>query len=109
MKKILTLLLALMTIAAGAKANEHEYVDLGLPSGTLWATCNIGADSPEGFGNYYAWGETAPKSRYGSNNYSQHGYDGSEGSQKELLPEDDAATVNWAASGRCLMSGSTKT
>lgn len=35
-----------------------DYVDLGLPSRTLWATCNLGADSPEDFGDYYAWGET---------------------------------------------------
>ena len=38
--------------------NGHGYVDLGLPSGTLWATCNIGASKPEDFGNYFAWGET---------------------------------------------------
>lgn len=36
----------------------HEYVDLGLPSGLLWATCNVGADSPEDYGDYFAWGET---------------------------------------------------
>ena len=44
--------------------NGHGWVDLGLPSGTLWATCNIGASSPEGYGNYYAWGETSTKSTY---------------------------------------------
>ena len=38
--------------------DTHEYVDLGLPSGTLWATCNIGANSPEEYGDYFAWGET---------------------------------------------------
>ena len=37
--------------------NGHEYVDLGLPSGTLWATCNVGATSPEQAGLYFAWGE----------------------------------------------------
>lgn len=37
---------------------KHEYVDLGLPSGTLWATCNVGAYSPEEYGDYFAWGET---------------------------------------------------
>ena len=37
---------------------EHEYVDLGLPSGTLWATCNVGANSSEQHGLYFAWGET---------------------------------------------------
>lgn len=39
-------------------ANGYEYVDLGLPSGTLWATCNLGATKPEEFGDYFAWGET---------------------------------------------------
>ena len=38
--------------------NGHEYVDLGLPSGLLWATCNVGATSPELAGLYFAWGET---------------------------------------------------
>lgn len=38
--------------------NGHEYVDLGLPSGTLWATMNVGATSPEDYGDYFAWGET---------------------------------------------------
>ena len=40
--------------------DPHEYVDLDLPSGTLWATCNVGADNPEDFGDYFAWGETVP-------------------------------------------------
>ena len=48
-------------------ANVHEYVDLGLPSGTLWATCNIGASSPEDCGDYFAWGETKG---YGQDDYS---------------------------------------
>ena len=38
--------------------NGYEYVDLGLPSGLKWATCNVGADSPEKVGLYFAWGET---------------------------------------------------
>ena len=38
--------------------NGHEYVDLGLPGGLKWATCNVGANSPEEYGDYYAWGET---------------------------------------------------
>ena len=41
-----------------ATFNGYDYVDLGLPSGTLWATCNVGATAPEGYGNYFAWGET---------------------------------------------------
>lgn len=48
-------------------ALEHEYVNLGLPSGTLWATCNIGATAPEEYGAYFAWGETVP---YGQDDYS---------------------------------------
>ena len=48
--------------------DNHEYVDLGLPSGTLWATCNIGAANPEDMGDYFAWGETAPKEIYGMDN-----------------------------------------
>lgn len=44
--------------------NCHQFIDLGLPSGLLWADCNVGASSPEGYGEYFAWGETAPKSFY---------------------------------------------
>ena len=50
-------------------ANGHEWVDLGLPSGTKWATTNVGASTPEGYGNYYAWGETQPKATYTLDNY----------------------------------------
>jgi hypothetical protein len=49
--------------------NHPHMIDLGLPSGTKWACCNVGADNPEGFGGYYAWGETEEKSRYDTNNY----------------------------------------
>lgn len=46
---------------------SKEYVDLGLPSGTLWRTCNVGATKPEESGSYFAWGETVPKNAcYGS-------------------------------------------
>lgn len=37
---------------------EQDYVDLGLPSRTFWASCNLGANSPEDYGDYFAWGET---------------------------------------------------
>ena len=92
---------------------EHEYVDLGLPSGTLWATCNIGASAPEECGDYFAWGETTPKVYYGWSTYkwfatgaSQTGFmkyccDSSAGyfdfadGKTELNPADDAATMNW--------------
>lgn len=46
-----------------------SYVDLGLPSGTKWATCNIGATKPEEYGFYYAWGETETKDSYTQDNY----------------------------------------
>ena len=46
-----------------------EYVDLGLPSGTLWATCNLGASTSEATGGYYAWGELATKASYNWDNY----------------------------------------
>ncbi len=49
--------------------NGHEWVDLGLPSGTKWATCNVGASVPGEYGDYFAWGETTPKSYYGWDNY----------------------------------------
>lgn len=48
-------------------AQEAEYVDLGLS--VKWASCNLGANSPEQPGDYYAWGETAPKEDYGMDTY----------------------------------------
>ena len=53
--------------------NGHDWVDLGLPSGLKWATCNVGASSPEGYGNYYAWGETSTKSSYTEGNSTTFG------------------------------------
>ena len=46
-----------------------EWVDLGLPSGLLWYSVNLGATSPEQYGDYYAWGETRPKSDYRCSTY----------------------------------------
>jgi hypothetical protein len=77
-----------------------EYVDLGLPSGLLWATRNVGADNPEDYGDYFAWGETTPKDTYDWSTYQYYDgsnltkYTGSDG-LTTLLPEDDAATANW--------------
>lgn len=58
--------LALLKAAAGigGSTDKVEYVDLGLPSGNLWATCNLGASTPEQYGDYYAWGEVEPKKEY---------------------------------------------
>ena len=53
---------------ASNSCNGHKYVDLGLPSGILWATCNVGASTPEEYGGYYAWGETETKSSYTKGN-----------------------------------------
>ena len=108
---------AIIDIILGAHvAPEHEWVDLGLPSGTLWATCNVGASSPEEDGDYFAWGETAPKDNYDWSTYkwcngsritltkycnnSGYGYNGFTDSKTELDPEDDAAYVNWGPSWR---------
>ena len=60
-------------VSSNGKISGHEYVDLGLPSGTLWATCNVGASKPEEYGNYYAWGETSTKSYYFYDNSVTYG------------------------------------
>ena len=97
-----------------------EAVDLGLPSGLKWASMNVGATSPEGYGDYFAWGETEPK-----NDYSWATYKWCNGEYNKLTkyctdsvygnywdgigpmdnktvldPEDDAAHVNWGGSWR---------
>ena len=55
--------------------NGHDYIDLGLPSGTKWATCNVGANIPEEYGYYYAqWDETITKSEYTEYNIIPYGY-----------------------------------
>ena len=80
--------------------DDHAYVDLGLPSGTLWATCNVGTDTPKGYGDYFAWGETQTKSTYDWSTYQFYDgsnltkYTGSDG-LTTLSPEDDAATAIW--------------
>ena len=81
------------------EATPHEYVDLGLPSGTLWATCNVGANSPEEYGDYFAWGETEPKATYNWDTYFDSDYNkyNNEGGLTELAAADDAATANWGS------------
>ena len=96
---------------ASGTYNGHAYVDLGLPSGTLWATCNVGADSPKDYGDYFAWGETQPKYYYDWSNYqycmgsyntmtkyctgATFGYNGFTDNLTDLQPDDDAVTANW--------------
>lgn len=75
------------------KIQGHEYVDLGLPSGIKWATCNVGAKSPEESGHRFAWGETSPKNEYTKENsllYNKKIKDDISGNA-----EYDAATFNW--------------
>lgn len=58
--------LAMATGIRGQSINGHQYVDLGLS--VVWATCNVGASSPSGYGDYYAWGETYTKTSYDRDN-----------------------------------------
>ena len=87
-------------------ANHPHMIDLGLPSGTKWACCNVGASAPEGYGNYYAWGETQPKSVYHYDTYQYYNGNldypdcwiniGSDIAGTQY----DAATANWGAPWR---------
>ncbi|MBR4829399.1 MAG: dockerin type I repeat-containing protein [Muribaculaceae bacterium] len=97
---VTTLIDYLLTSEWPQEEQNHEWIDLGLSSGTLWATCNIGANSPEEYGDYFAWGETEPKESYDFINYKW--CNGEYGTltkyldrNDDLEPEDDAATVNW--------------
>ena len=102
---------------------DDYWVDLGLPSGTLWATMNIGASSPEDYGDYFAWGETKPKDVYSKENYKWYksdangsgytkycrrtysGYNGFADNKMRLDLEDDAAYVNWGPQWRMPTQG----
>ena len=79
------------------KKLPYDAIDLGLPSGTLWCTHNVGAENPEEPGDYYAWGETEPKEFYSIETY-KWSYPCTKYNQKDkkyiLDPEDDAAHVN---------------
>ena len=105
------------TFTVSGQIAGHDYIDLGLPSGTLWATYNVGATKPTEFGDYFAWGETEPKDVYDWNTYKYctaylnefdlwklqsitkynfgNEYTGTIDNQSILLSEDDAATANW--------------
>ena len=107
------------------KDDPHEYVDLGLPSGTLWATCNVGANSPEEYGQCFMWGETtghkfvsgvvdgfsfdvftAPYCNGALSAWTKYctdssiGYNGFTDGKTELELMDDAAYVNWGKNWR---------
>lgn len=79
------------------KINGHEYVDLGLPNGLKWATCNVGANSPSDYGNYYAWGETTTKTDYTEENSKT--YNKKIGEIRGNASYD-AARANWGATWR---------
>ena len=113
------LLMALFTLSSftddpgnsNNQINGHEYVDLGLS--VKWATCNVGASSPEEYGGYYAWGETEEKSNYDWNTYKwcegsksnmtkyrKNSIYGTFDNKTTLDPEDDVAYVKWGGSWR---------
>lgn len=106
-------------------SDTHEYVDLGLSSGTLWATCNVGAYRPQDAGLFFAWGDTDGHGSDTTDGYlfnwtnykwgevsgedtyftkycsdSSRGKDGFTDGKYELDPEDDAAYVNWGSMWR---------
>ena len=100
-------------VTVSGKEGLYTYVDLGLPSGTKWATYNVGASKPTEYGDYFAWGETKPKEDYswetykwcnGSytsmTKYCTRGYYGTVDNKTVLDAEDDAATVNWGSAWR---------
>ncbi len=99
----------------GDSNSSVKWVDLGLPSGLLWADRNVGASSPEDYGNYYAWGETAPKDVYDWITYSYgndwdeltkycndfgYGLNGFTDNLTTLQASDDAATANLGGKAR---------
>ncbi len=83
---------------------NHEYIDLGLPSGLKWAACNIGANAPEKVGDYFAWGEIKHKDEYTEENSMT--YTKNIATSKNRLwnisgkPKYDAATANWGKKWR---------
>ena len=77
---------------------KHEYVDLGLPSGRLWATCNIGAKKPTDCGYYFAWGSTKP---YNLADCNTDDYENTEAAKlTEMDDAHDAAKVLWGEEWR---------
>ena len=100
---------------SGTDTVSLQWVDLGLPSGLLWADRNVGASSSEDYGNYYAWGETAPKEVYDWSTYAygnaydaltkycndpEFGLDGFTDNLTTLEASDDAATANLGEGAR---------
>lgn len=102
MKKVILFLMSAsfamnLSAQSSGTANGHQYVDLGLPSGILWATSNVGADSMTDCGDYFAWGETSPKSSYTKENSLTYGKILSDISGDSRY---DAARANWGGHWR---------
>ena len=113
-------MITIKQLAVSGTIGGHDYVDLGLPSGIKWATCNVGASTSTDRGNYYAWGETSAKETYTWNSYKwgeerritkYFAYpspiiggvkwvSGTQDGRDTLEPSDDAAHVNWGAPWR---------
>ena len=98
-------------LATTGTHNGHEWVDLGLS--VKWATCNLGASSPKGYGSYFAWGETSPKSEYTwanlkycndstGDSFSKYNQtkNGTKDNKTKLDLSDDAARASWGGSWR---------
>lgn len=125
MKKLFIMVaLALLPILAEAQTarrnaslcpddNHPHIIDLGLPSGTKWACCNVGSSKPEDYGDYFAWGETSTKGTYNWSTYrwcygdynklTKYNNDSSYGTvdnRTRLELFDDAARANWHDSWR---------
>ncbi|MBR5146790.1 MAG: hypothetical protein IKW54_04095 [Bacteroidales bacterium] len=90
------------TLGTTGTANGHDWVDLGLPSGKKWATCNVGATSPEEYGDYFEWATTAKETSTSTllldeSELQLQGYIDSKGN---LTSQYDAATANWGGDWR---------
>jgi len=109
---LISLTVILTVISCSGEPGTAEAVDLGLPSGTLWASYNLGASTPSEYGDFFAWGESEAKSvfewstlkycEYGSSDedvkfskYVLNPEYGTVDGKTVLEPEDDAAAVNW--------------
>lgn len=105
-----TMLISIVLNQQEVPVTDENYVDLGLPSGTLWANRNVGAENPEDFGDYFAWGEVEPKDYYHGSTYKWNDSEtttmhlskyctkanyGIVDNKIVLDPEDDAARVNY--------------
>ena len=104
LKRLSLVMIATALVFTGCKKDENnggnakpECVDLGLPSGTKWATFNVGATAPHEYGNYYAWGETTTKMEYVKENSVTYGQPMGDISGN---PTYDVARANWGSTWR---------